>query len=178
MLALAYLFSSNRRAIRIKTVVLGLALQFLFAIFVLRFSFGRTLLAWAGVGVNNFLEYSFAGSQLVFGELGRKGGQLGMVFAFQVLPTVIFISAFFAVLYHYGIMQFIIRCRCCRGWSARPSAGSSAAKPPIPTPARCSPCWPWTCSHAPARSRSRHRGHSPSPPAHWKVAMSAAWNTS
>ena len=109
MLALAYLFSSNRRAIRLKTVVLGLVLQFLFAIFVLRFSFGRTLLAWAGVGVNNFLEYSFAGSQLVFGELGRKGGQLGMVFAFQVLPTVIFISAFFAVLYHYGIMQFIIR---------------------------------------------------------------------
>jgi CNT family concentrative nucleoside transporter len=45
----------------------------------------------------------------VFGELGRKGGQFGLIFAFQVLPTVIFISAFFAVLYHYGIMQFIIR---------------------------------------------------------------------
>ena len=109
MLALAWLFSSNRRAIRVKTVVLGLALQFLFAIFVLRFSFGRNLLAWAGRGVDKFLEYSFAGSQMVFGDLGRKGGQFGMVFAFQVLPTVIFISAFFAVLYHYGVMQFIIR---------------------------------------------------------------------
>jgi len=94
MLGLAYLFSSNRRAIRGKTVVMGLVLQFLFAIFVLRFSFGRNLLAWAGRGVDKFLEYSFAGSQLVFGELGRK---------------VIFISAFFAVLYHYGVMQFIIR---------------------------------------------------------------------
>jgi CNT family concentrative nucleoside transporter len=109
MLSLAYLFSSNRRAIRVKTVVLGLVLQFVFAIFVLRFSFGRNLLAWAGKGVDKFLEYSFAGSQMVFGELGRKGGQFGMIFAFQVLPTVIFISAFFAVLYYYGVMQFIIR---------------------------------------------------------------------
>ncbi len=109
MLGLAYLFSSNRRAIRVKTVVLGLVLQFLFAIFVLRFSFGRNLLEWAGNGVDKFLQYSFAGSQMVFGELGRKGGQFGLIFAFQVLPTVIFISAFFAVLYHYGVMQFIIR---------------------------------------------------------------------
>ncbi|MGC2184943.1 MAG: nucleoside transporter C-terminal domain-containing protein [Terriglobales bacterium] len=109
MLGLAYLFSSNRRAIRLKTVTLGLILQFVFALFVLRFNFGRALLEWAGHGVEKFLEYSFAGSQLVFGELGRKGGSLGMIFAFQVLPTVIFISAFFAVLYHYGVMQFIIR---------------------------------------------------------------------
>ena len=109
MLGLAYLFSSNRRAIRVKIVVTGLVLQFVFALFVLRFSFGRNLLEWAGNGVNKFLQYSFAGSQMVFGELGRKGGQLGLIFAFQVLPTVIFISAFFAVLYHYGIMQFIIR---------------------------------------------------------------------
>ncbi len=109
MLGLAYLFSSNRRAIRGKTVALGLFLQFVFALFVLRFNFGRALLEWAGHGVEKFLEYSFAGSQLVFGELGRKGGSLGMIFAFQVLPTVIFISAFFAVLYHYGVMQFIIR---------------------------------------------------------------------
>jgi len=109
MLGFAYVFSSNRRAIQVKTVVMGLVLQFVFAIFVLRFSFGRNLLAWAGRGVDKFLEYSFAGSQLVFGELGRKGGQFGMIFAFQVLPTVIFISAFFAVLYHYGVMQFIIR---------------------------------------------------------------------
>jgi CNT family concentrative nucleoside transporter len=109
MLGLAYLFSSNRRAIRLKTVGLGLSLQFLFALFVLRFNFGRNLLEWAGHGVEKFLEYSFAGSQLVFGELGRKGGSMGMIFAFQVLPTVIFISAFFAVLYHYGVMQFIIR---------------------------------------------------------------------
>src|SRR5882724_11814657 len=109
MLGLAYLFSSNRRAIRMKTVALGLFLQVLFALFVLRFDFGRNLLEFAGHGAEKFLEYSFAGSQLVFGELGRKGGSMGMIFAFQVLPTVIFISAFFSVLYHYGVMQFIIR---------------------------------------------------------------------
>ena len=109
MLSLAYLFSTNRRAIRVRTVVLGLVLQVLFAIFVLRFSFGHALLEWAGHGVEKFLEYSFAGSQMVFGQLGQKGGSLGMIFAFQVLPTVIFICAFFAVLYHYGVMQFIIR---------------------------------------------------------------------
>ena len=109
MLGLAYLFSSNRRAIRLKTVAMGLALQVLFAIFVLRFSFGRNLLEFAGHGVDKFLQYSFAGSQMVFGELGKKGGSLGLIFAFQVLPTVIFISAFFAVLYHYGVMQFVIR---------------------------------------------------------------------
>ncbi len=109
MLGLAYLFSSNRRAIRVKTVAMGLVLQFVFALFVLRFSFGRNLLEWAGHGVDKFLQYSFAGSQMVFGELGRKGGQFGLIFAFQVLPTVIFISAFFAVLYYYGVMQFIIR---------------------------------------------------------------------
>src|SRR5437870_2801882 len=109
MLGLAFLFSSNRRAIRVKTVVLGLGLQFVFAFFVLRFTFGRNLLAWAGNAVGKLLSYSFAGSQFVFGELGKKGGQLGFFFAFQVLPTIIFISAFFAVLYYYGIMQFIIR---------------------------------------------------------------------
>jgi concentrative nucleoside transporter, CNT family len=109
MLGLAYLFSSNRRAIRIKTVVLGLFLQFLFALFVLRLNFGRALLEWAGHGVEKFLEYSFAGSQLVFGELGKKDSHFGLIFAFHVLPTVIFISAFFAILYHFGVMQFVIR---------------------------------------------------------------------
>jgi len=109
MLGLAFLFSTSRRKISLETVIWGIGLQFLFALFVLRFSFGRKLLTWAGAGVNQLLSYSFAGSSFVFGELGRKSGQLGFFFAFQVLPTIIFISAFFAVLYHYGIMQFIIR---------------------------------------------------------------------
>ncbi len=109
MLALAYLFSTNRRAIRLKTVAWGLGLQVTFAIFVLRAEIGRRIFQAAGDLVNRLLSYSFVGSQFVFGDLGKPGSHLGFYFAFQVLPTVIFIAAFFAVLYHYGIMQFIIR---------------------------------------------------------------------
>jgi CNT family concentrative nucleoside transporter len=109
MLALGYIFSTNRRAIRIKTVAWGLGLQFAFAVFVLKVEFGRAMFQAAGNAVNRLLAYSYVGSQFVFGDLGQKGSHLGFSFAFQVLPTVIFIAAFFAVLYHYGIMQFIVR---------------------------------------------------------------------
>jgi CNT family concentrative nucleoside transporter len=109
MLGLAYAFSTNRRAIRSKTVAWGLGLQFAFAIFVLRVDFGRRLFQLAGDGVNKLLSYSYAGSEFVFGDLGKQGSHLGFYFAFQVLPTVIFVAAFFAVLYYYGIMQVIIK---------------------------------------------------------------------
>ena len=109
MLGLAFAFSTNRRAIRIKTVGWGLGLQLAFAVFVLRAEIGRRIFQIAGNAVNRLLSYAFAGSEFVFGELGKRGSQLGFYFAFQVLPTVIFIAAFFAVLYHYGVMQFIIR---------------------------------------------------------------------
>jgi CNT family concentrative nucleoside transporter len=109
MLALGYLFSTDRRAIRAKTVAWGLGLQLAFAVFVLKVEFGRALFQKAGDAVNRLLAYSYSGSQFVFGELGQKSSRFGFSFAFQVLPTVIFIAAFFAVLYHYGIMQFIVR---------------------------------------------------------------------
>src|ERR1700724_628825 len=109
MLTLAFIFSTNRRAIRVKTVVWGLGLQFAFAVFVLRIDVGRRIFQYAGNAVNKLLSYAFVGSQFVFGDLGKQGSHLGFYFAFQVLPTVIFIAAFFAVLYHYGIMQFIIK---------------------------------------------------------------------
>src|ERR1044071_8460862 len=109
MLSLAFIFSTNRRAIRYKTVGWGLGLQFAFAVLVLRWEVGRRIFQVIGDYVTRLLSYSFAGSEFVFGELGKKSSHLGMYFAFQVLPTIIFIAAFFAVLYHYGIMQFIIR---------------------------------------------------------------------
>jgi len=109
MLGLAYAFSTNRRAINKKTVVWGLGLQVVFAIFVLKIEIGRQLFQKAGDAVNRLLSYSFEGSKFVFGGLGAQGSSMGFFFAFQVLPTVIFIAAFFAVLYHYGIMQFIIK---------------------------------------------------------------------
>ena len=75
----------------------------------LRFDVGRLALAKAGAGVTRLLDFSFAGSQFIFGDLGKKMSPQGFIFAFQVLPTIIFISAFFAVLYHFGIMQFVIK---------------------------------------------------------------------
>ena len=108
MLGLAYAFSTNRRAIRIKTLAWGLGLQFAFAIFVLRVPAGQKAFQVAKEGVTRLLGYSYAGSHFVFGDLAKPGSQLGY-FAFGVLPTVIFIAAFFAVLYHLGIMQIIIR---------------------------------------------------------------------
>ncbi|MBZ5546800.1 MAG: NupC/NupG family nucleoside CNT transporter [Acidobacteriia bacterium] len=109
MLGLGYAFSTNRRAIRLKTVGWGLGLQVAFAIFVLKIEFGRMLFQRAGDAVNRLLSYSFVGSKFVFGDLGAQRSPMGFFFAFQVLPTVIFIAAFFAVLYHYGIMQMIIK---------------------------------------------------------------------
>jgi CNT family concentrative nucleoside transporter len=125
MLGLAYIFSTNRKAIRGKTVAWGLGLQIVFAIFVLKIDFGRKLFQAAGAAVNQLLSYSFVGSQFVFGDLGKQGSSMGFFFAFQVLPTVIFIAAFFAVLYHYGIMQFIIR---IAAWVMTRVMGASGAE--------------------------------------------------
>jgi CNT family concentrative nucleoside transporter len=109
MLGLAYAFSTNRRAINKKTVAWGLGLQVVFAVFVLRIDLGRTLFQKAGDAVSRLLSYAFAGSQFVFGDLGKQGSHLGFYFAFQVLPTVIFICALFAVLYYLGVMQLVIK---------------------------------------------------------------------
>src|SRR5277367_5573032 len=109
MLGLAYAFSTNRRAIRLKTVAWGLGLQLAFAVCVLRIGAGQRIFQRAGDAVSRLLSYSYAGSQFVFGDLGKQGSHFGFYFAFQVLPTIIFICAFFAVLYHYGVMQFMVK---------------------------------------------------------------------
>jgi len=124
VLLAAWLFSTDRKHIRWRTIAWGLGLQITFAFLVLRFSFGRDAMSWAGGVVTNMLSATFAGTRILFGELGLPNsgafGDLlaqspghaanqGAIFAFQVLPTIIFISAFFAVLYHIGVMQRIIR---------------------------------------------------------------------
>jgi len=122
LLSLAYLFSTDRRAIRLKTVLWGLSLQFAFALIVIYSDRGQQVMTYAGDKVNKVLAYAFAGSSFVFGNLGfpaspkvklwflrPEWSQVGPIFAFQVLPTIIFISALFAVLYYFGIMQLIIR---------------------------------------------------------------------
>jgi Nucleoside permease len=118
VLLAAWLGSTDRKHIRWRTIAWGLGLQVCFAFLVLRFSFGQLFMAWAGDVVTSMLSATFAGTKVLFGEFGLPnsgafgamlGPGKGAVFAFQVLPTIIFISAFFAVLYHIGLMQIIIR---------------------------------------------------------------------
>ena len=125
MLGLAFIFSTNRRAIRVKTVAWGLGLQIAFAIFVLRVEIGRRIFQVIGDAANRVLAYSFAGSEFLFGPLGKQNSNIGFVFAFQVLPVVIFICALFAILYHYGIMQLIIR---VAAWAMTRFMGASGAE--------------------------------------------------
>jgi concentrative nucleoside transporter, CNT family len=111
ILALAWAFSTDRRAIKRKTILWGLGLQLALGFFVLRLSFGGKVFGFLGNGANKLLSFSYAGSEFVFGDIGlpKELSRLGFSFAFQVLPTIIFIAAFFAVLYHVGVMQLIIR---------------------------------------------------------------------
>src|SRR5579862_2255802 len=109
ILGLAYVFSTDRKAIRVRTVAWGLGMQLVFAVLVLHWTIGQRLMQAAGNGVTRLLSYSSAGSEFVFGQLGKNVPPLGLIFAFQVLPTIIFISALFALLYYLGIMQIIIR---------------------------------------------------------------------
>jgi concentrative nucleoside transporter, CNT family len=108
IVSVAWLFSAQRRAIKGRVVFWGLTLQFAFAVLVLKTGFGRVFQA-IGSGVNSMLEYAEAGSQFVFGPLGAKEGAFGVVFAFQVLPIVIFIASFFSILYYLGVMQVVVR---------------------------------------------------------------------
>ena len=118
VLLTAWLFSTDRKRIRWRTVAWGLGLQLAFAFLVLRFDYGQRAMSWAGGVVNSMLACTFAGTKMLFGQLGLPNsgafGNLlppnaGAIFAFQVLPTIIFISAFFALMYHIGVMQLIIR---------------------------------------------------------------------
>jgi concentrative nucleoside transporter, CNT family len=118
VLLAAWLGSTDRKAIRWRTVAWGLGLQLVFAFLVLRFSFGQLVLEKAGDAINAMLANTQAGTLTLFGQLGLPNSgafgkllppNMGSIFAFQVLPTIIFISAFFALLYHIGVMQIVIR---------------------------------------------------------------------
>jgi CNT family concentrative nucleoside transporter len=123
ILGLAYCISTARRAIDYRTVAWGLALQLLFALIVLKTEAGRRTFQVLGAAITRVLDFAFVGSSFVFGPLGSKevwpkimttvlgeeGVQYGVIFAFQVLPTIIFIAALFAMLYYFGVMQVIVR---------------------------------------------------------------------
>ena len=107
-LGIAYALSTDRSAIRWRTVGWGLGLQILFAFAVIKWNTGQVILSSVSSFITGLLGHSVDGSSLVFGQLGDPKSPLN-VFAFAVLPTIIFVSAFFAVLYHIGLMQQIIK---------------------------------------------------------------------
>jgi concentrative nucleoside transporter, CNT family len=112
ILAVAWLFSKNRTAIKPRVILWGLSLQFVFAFLVLskRQSPVAQGFESASHGVNHLLEYAAAGSSFVFGDkLGIKNDQFGVIFAFQVLPIVIFIASLFSILYYLGVMQIVVK---------------------------------------------------------------------
>ena len=123
ILGVAYLLSTNRRAISFRVVGWGLTLQVLFALIVLKTDVGQRVFQWLGDRIRQLLDFSVVGSDFVFGAIGNRAvwerianatlgadaARYGMIFAFQILPTIIFIAALFAILYFLGVMQVIVR---------------------------------------------------------------------
>jgi CNT family concentrative nucleoside transporter len=124
ILAFAYALSTNRRAINLRTVGWGLGLQILFALIVVKTPFGIEAFKWMGAKITRLLAFSVEGSRFVFGPLGDgkiwedamirvfgdpAGRAYAVIFAFQILPTIIFIAALFAILYYIGVMQLVVR---------------------------------------------------------------------
>ena len=123
-IGLAYALSTNRRAIRWRTVAWGLGLQLVFAFLVIKWSYGQTILSKISGVITGLLGHSADGSSLVFGALGDPKSALA-VFAIAVLPTIIFVSAIFAILYHNGLMQQIIK---VVAWIMQRTMGTSGAE--------------------------------------------------
>jgi CNT family concentrative nucleoside transporter len=120
---IAYALSTNRKAIRARTIAWGFGLQFLFALIVLKTGAGQRTFEVLGDKIRELLDFAAVGSSFVFGPigdrpvwarimnevLGPEGARYSLIFAFQIAPTIIFIAALFAILYYFGIMQLIVR---------------------------------------------------------------------
>src|SRR5688500_4264764 len=118
-IAIVAAFSANLKAVSWRTVGFGMAIQFALALLILELEFngwkpGYVFFSKIGNGVKQFLEFTNAGSTFVFGGLADPAVMSpvfpgGFVFAFVALPTVIFVSSFFTVLYYFGVLQFIVK---------------------------------------------------------------------
>jgi len=109
ILAIGIGLSRNRKAISWRVVAWGIGLQAVFAVFVLRVPIGQKIFTALGAVVTKILGFSYAGSEFVFGEIGKQHSSIGVVFAFQIMPAIIFVSALFAIMYYLGIMQIVVK---------------------------------------------------------------------
>ena len=108
LLGVCYAFSANRRAIDWKLVGIGIAMQFALAVLILKVNGVSTVFDYVAAGFRKTLEFTAAGSQFLFGNIVTDLDSFGYIFAFQVLPTIIFFSALSAVLYYFGILQRVV----------------------------------------------------------------------
>lgn len=108
MIAIAFSLSSSRKDIKWKTIIMGIVLQVLFGLFILKTPYGKDIFDAAKEWFNAILGYTAEGSKFIFGNLSNPG-KFGFIFAFMVLPTIIFMSSLMSVLYHVGIMQKIVQ---------------------------------------------------------------------
>ncbi|MBA4250602.1 MAG: NupC/NupG family nucleoside CNT transporter [Chlorobiaceae bacterium] len=121
IIGIAFLFSNNKKRINWRLVFTGLGIQFTFAVFIIYsetlrswfypLGIPKDMINWLGAAVVSLLSFTTQGAQFVFGRLAENSGteSLGFFFAFQVLPTIIFVSALTSVLYYLGILQVVVR---------------------------------------------------------------------
>ena len=116
ILGIAFLMSNNKKKINWHTIISGLILQVLLALFVLKTTIGKNIFNFIGNCINKILEFSNAGGDFVFGALTKTNlmhnelfGSYGdYLFALMLIPTIIFVAVIVSILYHYGIMQRIV----------------------------------------------------------------------
>jgi len=109
MIVLAWLLSADRRRMNIRLILSGLALQFILAVLILRISIGQSMFSYARIIITQLVGFSAEGAKFVFGkELAIGTGAKLPVFAFSVLPTIIFVSSLMAVLFHLGVLQKVV----------------------------------------------------------------------
>ncbi len=109
LLGICFLLSNDRKAINWRTVGIGIGLQFVLALMILKVPGVRQLFDYAAQFFQSILAFSNAGAEFIFGGLVADTSTFGYIFAFQVLPTIVFFSAVTAILYYFGILQWIIR---------------------------------------------------------------------
>lgn len=108
LLGVCYLFSQNRKKISWQLVGMGMTLQLILAILILKVPFVSTIFDGLAKGFERTLSFSTAGAEFMFGSLVTDVNSFGYIFAFQVLPTIVFFSALSAILYYFGILQKVV----------------------------------------------------------------------
>lgn len=108
ILAIAFALSTNRKAIKPRVILWGLGMQLTLAVFILKVPLGAKIFDTLGMGVSKILDFTKVGSSFVFGDLVTKLDSFGFIFAFQVLPAIVFVGSLMGIAYYLGIMQFIV----------------------------------------------------------------------